>query len=59
MKKILQIKGKGKVRKAKAVKIMGLNEYGAMGIDSKAALIHELIPLGLMHISSSIQWISV
>jgi hypothetical protein len=55
MKKILQIKGKGKVKKAKAVEIMDLEKYGAMGIDSKAALIHELIPLGLMHIEDLLQ----
>lgn len=50
MKKILQINGKSKVRRAKAVEVLRLREYGAMDMDSKAALIQELIPLGLMHI---------
>lgn len=50
MKRVLQIDGKSKVRKAKAVQVMGLREYGALEMDSKAALIHELIPIGLMHI---------
>lgn len=50
MKRVLQIDGKSKVKKAKAVKVMGLREYGALEMDSKAALIQELIPIGLMHI---------
>lgn len=55
MKKVLQIKGKGKVRKVKAVEVMGLQEYGALDLDSKAALIHDLIPLGLMHVKDVLQ----
>lgn len=55
MKKVLQIRGKGKVRKAKAVEVMGLQEYGALDLDSKAALIHDLIPLGLMHVKDVLQ----
>lgn len=55
MKKILQISGKGKVKKAKAIQVMDLKEYGAMEFDSKAALIQELIPLGLMHIEDLLQ----
>lgn len=50
MKRVLQIDGKSKVKKAKAVKVMGLREYGALEMDSKAALIQELIPIGLMHV---------
>ncbi len=38
MKKLLQLRGKGKVRKTKAVEVRGLEEYGAMDIDSKAVL---------------------
>ncbi|OGW48935.1 MAG: hypothetical protein A2Z50_05260 [Nitrospirae bacterium RBG_19FT_COMBO_42_15] len=44
MKRILQISSKSKVRKAKAAEVKSLKEYGAMDIDSKAALIQELIP---------------
>lgn len=55
MKKILQISGKGKVKKVKAIQVMDLKEYGAMEFDSKAALIQELIPLGLMHIEDLLQ----
>jgi len=40
MKKILQLRGKGKVRKAKAAEVMSLQEYGAMDMDSRMALIH-------------------
>jgi len=55
MKKILQISGKGKVKKAKAVEVMGLKEYGALDVDVKVELIQELIPLGLMHIKEELQ----
>jgi putative transposase len=55
MKKVLQIRGKGKVRKAKAVEIMGLEEYGAIDMDSRLALIHELIPIGLIHVKEELQ----
>ena len=46
MKKVLQIRRKGKVRKAKAVEMKDLQTCGAMNLDSKMALIHELIPTG-------------
>ena len=55
MKKILQINGKSKVRKAKAVEVMKLNEYGALEVDSRVALIQELIPIGLMHVAAELQ----
>lgn len=55
MKKLLQLTGKGKVRKAKAVEIRDLEEYGAMEMDSKVALINELIPIGLMHVKAVLQ----
>jgi putative transposase len=55
MKKVLQIRGKGKVRKAKAVAVKDLQEYGAMDLNSKMALIHELIPIGLMHVKELLQ----
>ncbi|MEK7851435.1 MAG: transposase, partial [Deltaproteobacteria bacterium] len=54
-KKILQISGKGKVKKAKVVEVMGLKEYGALDVDVKVELIQELIPLGLMHIKEELQ----
>jgi transposase-like protein len=51
MKKVLKISAKSKrVRRAKAPEARSLKEYGAMELDSKVALIQELIPLGLMHI---------
>jgi len=55
MKKILQINGKSKVRKAKAVEVMKLNEYGALEVDSRVALIQELIPIGLMHVAEELK----
>lgn len=55
MKKILQIDGKSKVRKAKAVEVMKLKEYGALEVDSRVALIQELIPIGLMHIADELR----
>jgi len=55
MKKLLQLRGKGKVRKAKAVEVRGLEDYGALDMDSKAALISELIPIGLMHVKDLLQ----
>jgi len=55
MKKVLQLRGKGKVRRAKAVETRDLQEYGAMELDSRLALIQELIPLGLMHVKDELQ----
>lgn len=55
MKKVLQIRGKGKVRKAKTAEVKDLGEYGAMELDSKIVLIHELIPIGLMHVKELLQ----
>lgn len=55
MKKVLHMRGKSKVRKAKAVEVMDLQEYGAMELDSRMALIHELIPIGLMHVKEELQ----
>jgi transposase-like protein len=54
MKKLLQLRGKGKIRRAKAVEVRELREYGAMEIDSRLALIQELIPLGLMHVKDEL-----
>lgn len=55
MKKILQIRGKSKVRKARAVEVRGLKEYGALEVDSRVALIQELIPIGLMHVADELK----
>jgi len=55
MKKVLQISGKSKVKKAKAAEVKSLREYGTLDLDSKVALIQELIPLGLMHIKEELQ----
>lgn len=54
MKKILQISEKSKTKKVKAASVMRLREYGALELDSKVALIRELIPLGLMHIEEEL-----
>jgi transposase-like protein len=53
--KLLQLRGKGKVRKAKAVETRDLQEYGALELDVRLALIQELIPIGLMHVEEELQ----
>jgi transposase-like protein len=55
MKKVLQLRGKGKTRKAKAVQVRDMQEYGAMELDSRLALIQELIPIGLMHVEDELR----
>ncbi len=55
MKKVQHLRGKGKVRKAKAVEMRNLREYGAMELDSRLALIQELIPIGLMHVEDELK----
>lgn len=55
MKRIVKFGGKGKVEKAKAAEVRRLVEYGALAMDAKAAIIQELIPLGLMHILEVIE----
>jgi len=55
MKRIVKFGGKGKVEKAQTVEICRLQEYGALALDAKAAIIQELIPLGLMHILEVIE----
>ena len=55
MKRIVKFGGKGKVEKAQTVEIRRLQEYGALALDAKAAIIQELIPLGLMHILEVIE----
>ena len=52
---IVKFGAKGKVKRAKAVEVQKLQEYGALAIDAKAALIQELVPLGLMHIVAVIE----
>ena len=55
MKKVHHLIGKGKVRKARAVEMKNLREYGAMELDSRLALIQELIPIGLMHVEDELK----
>ncbi len=55
MKKIVQINGKSKVRRTKAVEVMQIREYGILDVDSKIAMIQELIPIGLMHVADELQ----
>jgi transposase-like protein len=55
MRRILQVSRKGKARIAKRIEVSSLEEYGALDIDVKAALIGELIPLGLMHVNEMLQ----
>lgn len=55
MKKVVKVDGKSKVKKARVVEVKRLEEYGAMEVDTRIALIQELIPLGLMHIEELLQ----
>ena len=55
MRRILQVSRKGKARIAGRIEVSSLEEYGALDIDVKAALIGELIPLGLMHVNEMLQ----
>lgn len=55
MRRILRVGAKGKVRKARKFEVSGLEEYGALDLDSKAALIEELIPMGLLHVNEMLQ----
>lgn len=55
MKKVLQINNKGKVKKARVERVVDLQRYGALEMDSKIALIQALIPVGLMHIEELLQ----
>ncbi|MBI5238430.1 MAG: hypothetical protein HY887_08430 [Deltaproteobacteria bacterium] len=50
MKRIVEIGGKGKVKKAEAVDIKRIQEYGGLALDANANIIYELIPLGLMQV---------
>lgn len=55
MKRVVKKSKKSKVKTAKTVEVKRLCEYEQMEVDSKAALIQELIPLGLMHIEEMLQ----
>lgn len=55
MNTIVKFDKKGKVKRGKPVDVQKLQEYGALEINAKAALIQELIPLGLMHIAAVIE----
>jgi len=55
MKKIVQIKGKSKVKRAKPVEVMQLSAYGVLGANSRIAMIQEIIPIGLMHVADELQ----
>src|SRR4030065_328176 len=55
MRRILQVSKKGKTKMAKRIEVSSLEEYGALNLDVKAALIGELIPLGLMHVNEMLQ----
>ena len=55
MKRVVKKSKKSKVKTAKTVEVKRLCEYEQMEVDSKAALIQELIPLGLMHIEELLQ----
>jgi hypothetical protein len=39
MKKIVQVSGKGKVKKARVVEVVGLEEYRVLDVDSRVTLI--------------------
>jgi putative transposase len=55
MAKVLRVTEKSKIRKAKKQEVSSLAAYGILDIDIKAALISELIPLGLMHVNELLQ----
>ena len=55
MKKAVKVGEKSKVKKARVVEVKRLEEYGAMGVDTRISLIQELIPLGLMYIEELLQ----
>jgi putative transposase len=55
MKKIVQISGKSKVRRAKPIEVMKLRDYGVLDSNSRIAMIQELIPIGLMHVADELQ----
>jgi len=55
MKKIVQISGKSKVRRAKPVEVMQLRDYGVLDANSRIAMIQEFIPIGLMHVADELQ----
>jgi len=55
MAKVLRVTEKSKIRKAKKQDVSSLAEYGVLDIDMKAALISELIPLGLLHVNELLQ----
>lgn len=55
MKKLLQIDEKSKLKKARVADVKTAEQYGAMNVDSRLALIQALIPLGLMHIEEELQ----
>lgn len=55
MKSLLRVGAKGKLRIAKKHEVSSLEAYGALDLDSKAAMIEALIPIGLMHVSELLQ----
>src|SRR3990170_5790634 len=55
MRRVIKSRDKSKVKRAQAVNIKSIQEYGQMDVDCKVALIQELIPLGLMHIKELLQ----
>jgi len=55
MRRVIKSRDKSKVKRAQAVNIKSIQEYGQMDVDCKVALIQELIPLGLVHIKELLQ----
>ena len=55
MRRLPRVGVKGKLRKAKKQEVSSLMEYVALDLDSKAALMGELIPIGLMHVNDLLQ----
>jgi transposase-like protein len=55
MRRLLRVGAKGKLRIVKRREVSSLEEYGVLDLDSKAAMIETLIPIGLMHISGMLQ----
>ena len=55
MKRLLRVGAKGKLRIIREREVRSLEEFGVLDLDVKAALIGELIPIGLMHVNKMLQ----
>jgi len=54
MKSIVRIGGKGKSKRVEPIEVMDQEAYHALDVDTRLALIQELIPVGLMHVGKEL-----